>query len=176
MHTQASCLSFESGFYNHASVSLAITCVKPDQILGVDVTFAPPYCSTGLQKLAELRSRYGSPDAERFLARPGIRLAVEYGSDGLACQMEIEPGATTLLFKTAEEILDEAVPSSTRGKLIHEMNTQAGWGVIRTLEYENVTIGLSGTACPSLLPNDCREQVQHAGATFKRAACQNLPQ
>jgi hypothetical protein len=177
MHTQDSCAAWESGPYGTASITVTMNvCVPLAQVTGAEINFLPHDCPSGRQESAELRSHYGPPNAERFLARPGIRLAVEYGSDGLACQMEIEPGATTLLFKTAEEILDEAVPSSTRRKLIHEMNTQAGWGAIRTLEYENVTIGLSGTACPSLLPNDCHEQVQMAGATFKRAACQNLPQ
>jgi hypothetical protein len=39
----------------------------------------------------ELRNRYGDPDVERFRARPGVGLTVEYGSDGVACQMLIEP-------------------------------------------------------------------------------------
>jgi hypothetical protein len=140
MHTQDSCLAFETGPYGAASVAqVALTmnvCLPLAQVTAAEITFLPHQCPSARQKSAELRSRYGPPDAERFLARPGIRLDVEYGSDGLACQMQIEPGATPLLFKTAEEILDEAVPSSTRGKLIREINTQAGWGVIRTLEYE----------------------------------------
>ena len=43
------------------------------------------------QSSSELRSRYGEPDIERFIMRPGIALTVEYGSDGLACEMLIEP-------------------------------------------------------------------------------------
>ena len=154
-----------------------------DEVVGLgtrgawaDVTFLPGQCPSAPQKLAELRSRYGNPDADNFLVRPGIRLAVEYGSDGLACEMKIEQGATTLLFKTAEEILDEAIPPSGRGRLVNGGETRGGWGMIEWREYENVRIGLSGTVCPPLLPNDCREQVQSAGATFKRAACQNVPQ
>jgi len=38
----------------------------------------------------ELHSRYGEPDIERFVVRPGVGLTVEYGSDGQACQMMIE--------------------------------------------------------------------------------------
>jgi hypothetical protein len=43
------------------------------------------------QSSQEFHSRYGEPDIERFAARPGISLAVEYGSDHLACQVVIEP-------------------------------------------------------------------------------------
>jgi len=38
------------------------------------------------QTSQELHNRYGEPDRERFAARPGIALTVQYGSDGLACQ------------------------------------------------------------------------------------------
>jgi hypothetical protein len=36
------------------------------------------------QSSQELRNRYGEPDLERFIARPGIGLTVQYGSDHLA--------------------------------------------------------------------------------------------
>jgi hypothetical protein len=176
MHTQDSCVVWESGPYGTASITLTMNvCLPLAQVTGAEINLLPHQCLSTREKSAELHSRYGQPDADNFQVRPGIGLLVEYGTDGEAREMQIDSGATPLLFKTAEEILDESVPSSTRGKLIREMNTQAGWGVIRTLEYEKVTIGLSGTACPSLLPNDCREQVQHAGATFKRGVW-TLPQ
>jgi len=44
-----------------------------------------------MQSSQEFHSRYGEPDMERFTARPGISLAVEYGSDHLACQLLIKP-------------------------------------------------------------------------------------
>jgi hypothetical protein len=37
------------------------------------------------QSSPELRSRYGQPDLERFIARPGIGLTVQYGSDHHDC-------------------------------------------------------------------------------------------
>jgi hypothetical protein len=40
---------------------------------------------------AELDNRYGESDLERFMPRPGIGLAVQYGSDHLTCQVLIEP-------------------------------------------------------------------------------------
>src|SRR6202035_532048 len=39
---------------------------------------------------ADLRSRYGEPNMERFLVRPGISFSVEYGSDHLACVARLE--------------------------------------------------------------------------------------
>jgi len=42
------------------------------------------------QTSPEFHSRYGEPDRERFMARPGISLSVEYGTDGLVCQVLLE--------------------------------------------------------------------------------------
>src|SRR5258708_40333520 len=39
----------------------------------------------------DLHNRYGEPDMERFIVRPGIGLTAQYGSDQLACQVLIEP-------------------------------------------------------------------------------------
>ena len=36
------------------------------------------------QSSSDFRNQYGEPDRERFAARPGISLTVEYGSDHLA--------------------------------------------------------------------------------------------
>ena len=44
-----------------------------------------------LQSSQDFHNRYGEPDRERFAARPGISLTVEYGSDHLACHALIEP-------------------------------------------------------------------------------------
>lgn len=176
MDFQSSCLESELTSYAHVRIDRVSDCNQKGRgVESVDIAFQPSHCPSASQKSSELRSRYGQPNAERFRVRPGIRLAVEYGSDGLACEMKIEPDETPLLFKTAEEILDEAIPPSGRGKLVNGGETRGGWGMIEWREYENVTIGLSGTVCPPLLPNDCREQVQSAGATFKRATCQKPP-
>src|SRR6266700_777027 len=42
------------------------------------------------QSSEELHTRYGDPDQERFSARPGISLTVEYGADHLACKLLLE--------------------------------------------------------------------------------------
>jgi hypothetical protein len=39
------------------------------------------------QTSQSLRDRYGEPDIERFTAAHDIGLTVQYGSDGVACQI-----------------------------------------------------------------------------------------
>jgi hypothetical protein len=39
---------------------------------------------------ADLHGRYGDPDVERFIVRPGITLMVAYGTYQAACQMVVE--------------------------------------------------------------------------------------
>jgi len=77
------------------------------------------------QSSQEFHSRYGEPDTERFTARPGISLAVEYGSDQLACQVLIEPPqslihqeeqARLMSSEGASQVLEEVAPVATRGK------------------------------------------------------------
>ncbi len=129
----------------------------------VDVTFKGPSRPTS----TELHARYGQPESERFQARPGIVLTVDYGSDGLACGMLITSRETLssetddgkLPFDSAllnpgkhylekvDEILNEAVPESTRGEVGAAMNTLAGCGLIGNAEYGNVSISRAGNAC-----------------------------
>jgi hypothetical protein len=78
--------------------------------------------ATGSQ---ELHNRYGEPDRERFAARPGISLSVEYGSDHLVCYALIEPPQPLIYAEdqvrlmpseAVTEVLEEIVPVATRGK------------------------------------------------------------
>src|SRR5215472_12498836 len=79
------------------------------------------------QSSQELRSRCGEPDIERFTAAPDIGLTVEYGSDGLACQIAIER-KQSLLHEQAEkymrpevasELIDQIAPPVSRGKEVN---------------------------------------------------------
>lgn len=73
-------------------------------------------------------ARYGQPDVERFALRPDITMAVEYGSDGKACLLNIEPRQAeisavnydrpTMSKETATDLLKEVVPPETRGNSI----------------------------------------------------------
>jgi hypothetical protein len=126
------------------------------------------------QSSEELHNRYGKPTLERFQARPGINLTVEYGSDGLACQIVIEPPQqlihqeeqTQLMSsESVSEILEEVAPVATRGKVI----TGGSFGDFRAVaqftDYENLSIMRS--ALKSSNPDhDLRTQI-----IFKRNAC-----
>jgi hypothetical protein len=138
------------------------------------------------QNSSELRLHYGKPDIERFLVRPEIGLTVEYGSDGLACQMEIRP-LRPLLYgiiqadkvisdklmsvDTMDEILNEVVPPATRGaKIRDEGGFQSGSTYESGVSYDNVTIMHVRHGCDVLQPN-CEVG---ASVTFKRPVCENL--
>jgi hypothetical protein len=130
----------------------------------------------------ELRDRYGRPDRERFLVRPGISLTVEYGSDGLACQMIIE--APRPLISEAEfeqdsllsmddvtQIMDEVIPVATRGAGPRPLvDFQSSSNVASFEGYENLTISHVTHDCASLKPK-CEAR---AIVTFKRKTCENL--
>jgi hypothetical protein len=124
----------------------------------------------------ELRNRYGEPDRERFAARPGISLAVEYGSDHLACQALIEPPQpltyteeqVPLMFSEGvSEVLEEIVPVASRGKEINGLISVHGCNEARMTDYENVSIMRSTHTCdPSSPDQDVRTAI-----TFKRDIC-----
>jgi hypothetical protein len=114
------------------------------------------------QSSQELHSRYGDPDRERFMARPGISVSVQYGSDGLACFMLLE--SPRFLFNSEEaeqeyyahtkhmqppssmesnavtEILEELVPRSSRGRELDQSISQVGRTKLLVNDYEDVLI------------------------------------
>jgi hypothetical protein len=124
----------------------------------------------------ELRHRYGEPDVERFIARPGIGLTVEYGSDHLTCQLLIEPPqsfvhqdeqAKLMSSDAVSQVLEEIVPLTSRGKEISSVISQSGCNVARITEYESVSIMRSRHTCePSSPEQDVRTII-----FFKRDIC-----
>jgi hypothetical protein len=130
------------------------------------------------QSSGELRSRYGAPDMERFTVRPGIGLTVEYGSDGLACAMLIEPplplfhGEEQALYMSFDEvtsILDELVPVGMRGQEIGHSISQMGRARHELIQYENVSIGRSTDEGVPLKP----ERETRANVIFSRDVCRS---
>ena len=129
------------------------------------------------QSSQELHNRYGEPTLERFQARPGISVTVEYGSDHLACQIVIEPPQPLIhqeeqtQFMSSEgvsEILEEVAPVAMRGKVITEGRFGDFQFVADFTEYDNMSI--MRTASKSSNPNhDSRTQI-----TFKRDACPKM--
>ena len=81
-------------------------------------------CLCAGQTSQEFHSRYGESDTERFKIRDSIGLTVEYGSDGLACQVEIKPQNLFVQREpqrfmapdVVDGIIDEVVPPDARGR------------------------------------------------------------
>jgi len=128
----------------------------------------------------DLHSRYGEPDIERFVVRPGIGLTVEYGSDGQACQMMIE-GQKMLIAKeqppkgmspdVVSGILDEIVPFSVRGNEVGNAVESMGCSEVHIQEYGNVWISRSTDNCLPLKP----DREMGVRICFKRPSCPPNP-
>jgi len=128
------------------------------------------------QSSQDFHNRYGEPDRERFAARPGITLNVEYGSDHLACYALIDPprsltsseeNVPLMSSEGVSEVLEEVAPAAMRGKEISTGLTQRGCNQFRITDYENVSIMRSTHTCdPSSHDQDIRTAI-----TFKRAVC-----
>ena len=128
------------------------------------------------QSSSDFRNHYGEPNRERFAARPGISLTVEYGSDHLACYAMIDPPqqlfhleehVPLMSSKDVSEVLEQVAPVAMRGKQISTSLTMSGCNQIRLTVYENVSIMRSTHTCePSSPDQDIRTAI-----TFKRDIC-----
>jgi hypothetical protein len=133
-------------------------------------------CVLLTQSSQEFHSRYGEPDIERFAARLGISLAVEYGSDHLACQVVIEPPqslihqeeqARLMSSDGSSQVLEEVAPVAMRGKESNAMIRVSGCNEARMTDYEKVFIMRTTHTCDaSSLDQDVRIAI-----TFKRDIC-----
>ena len=128
------------------------------------------------QSSQDFHNRYGEPDRERFAARPGITLAVEYGSDHLACYALIDPPQPLLYSQEhvplmssegVSEVLEEVAPVAMRGKEIQTFLTQSGCNQSRLTDYENVSIMRSTHTCDT----SSHDQDIRTAITFKREVC-----
>ena len=128
------------------------------------------------QTSQEFHSKYGEPDIERFAARPGIALTVEFGSDRLACQALLESPqpllhrqeqASFMFSDAVTEILEEIAPASMRGEETDKIIQMSGCNELEMVEYANVSITRSTHDC---VPSSPDRDVQ-ATVTFKRDAC-----
>jgi hypothetical protein len=101
------------------------------------------------QTAIDLTARYGDPDVERFIVRPGITMVARYAEDRTACEMLIEPKHSiqrsddkeqSMATGTVSKIIDELVPESERGILLNRMIENMGASEFQVAEYQNVTI------------------------------------
>jgi hypothetical protein len=125
----------------------------------------------------DLHSRYGPPYGESFIARPGISLSVEYGSDHRACQARLFPPQSLLTHQELEtplmrseavsEVIEEVAPTAMRGKEINSAIVQSGCNVAAFTDYENVSIMRATHECDPGSPD------RDASTTiiFKRDIC-----
>jgi hypothetical protein len=133
-------------------------------------------CFGAAQTAQEFHSKFGEPDIERFTARPGIGLTVEFGSDGLACQELLEPlqplfhreeQAPLMSSDVVTEVLEEIAPADIRGKDTGKSITVSGCNKVEIFEYEHLSITRSTHDCDPSSPN--REV--RATVAFKRDPC-----
>jgi len=124
----------------------------------------------------DLHNRYGEPNMERFTARPGIGLTVEYGSDHLACQVLVEPPQSLihqeqqlpLMFSDGvSEVLEEIAPTTMRGNENFNSISVSGCNESRITVYDNITMLRSKRTCDPFSP----DQDVRATITFKRDIC-----
>jgi hypothetical protein len=126
---------------------------------------------------ADLHRRYGVPDMERFMARPGISLSVEYGSDHLACVARLEPPQSLLDSQEIQrplmpsedvsEVIEEVAPSAMRGNLIGNSSFQSGCNVGGLSDYENVSLMRATHECDP----DNPDRDASTTINFKRDIC-----
>jgi hypothetical protein len=124
----------------------------------------------------EFHNRYAEPDMERFMARPGVALIVEYGSDHLACRILVEPAHSLfrpdrngplMSSETVDEILEENVPVATRGMSISSSIDSMPCAEKRRTQYQGLTIDRIRNICMSETP----EHEVRAEVTFNRDVC-----
>jgi len=101
------------------------------------------------QTANDLTARYGDPDAEQFVVRPGITMMAKYADDRTACEMLIEPKRSiqrrdhkeqSMATDKVSEIINELIPESERGILLSHGIEDMGAAEFLFAEYQNVTI------------------------------------
>ena len=96
-----------------------------------------------------LQTKYGAPlDRETFTVRPGIEMVVDYGPNKQACRIRLPSGrqivgtvsSGIITKQQIDEVLNEVVPPSIRGKEINGGVEAFGLPMLVFTEYEHVTI------------------------------------
>ena len=101
------------------------------------------------QTAGDLTARYGDPDAEQFVVRPGITMMARYAEDRTACEMLIEPKHSiqrhddkeqSMATGTVSKVIDELIPELERGIQLNRIIESMGASEYHVAEYQNVTI------------------------------------
>lgn len=104
-------------------------------------------CSAfGQMDTSTLRAKYGEPIArETFRVRPNIEAVVDYGTGHQVCKIDLPPGSYVnpphgASNHDVDQVIDELVPPSARGKKINQGVMSAGRIAVSFADYENVNI------------------------------------
>jgi hypothetical protein len=119
-----------------------------------------------------------APDVERFTVRPNIKVTAEYGPDGQACRIRIEPSPDPAHDKISQppapmeevtDVLDEVVPPEMRGKFVGQGEQIPGQcrGAAIPTEYERAEIRLYYGLCDKV------PTVHGVDVYFKRPVCED---
>jgi hypothetical protein len=133
-------------------------------------------CSAfGQMDTSTLRPKYGEPLARETLqVRPNIEAVVNYGTGHQVCKIDLPPGSYVNIvgeipphFATkqqVDEVIDELVPPSVRGKKIGSSFASAGRLSERFTDYEHLKLHE---------PQDPDHPGRRTGVTitFNRADC-----
>ena len=93
-----------------------------------------------------LRAKYGEPIArETFQVRPNIEAVVNYSTGHQVCKIDLPPGSYVnpphgASNHDVDEVIDELVPLSARGKEIGVGVLSLSRASVRLLKYEHVDI------------------------------------
>jgi hypothetical protein len=120
--------------------------------------------ATTPQDSLDLRARYGEPDLERFAIRPDVTLTAEYGSDGKARTLEIEPRHVflhpffeqqpSMSREAAMDALNEVMPETHGQNSGPNAVMQASCGAIQFMFYKSISVSVGLDPCVS--PNRVR--------------------
>jgi hypothetical protein len=128
------------------------------------------------QTATDLHTRYGAPDAQRYVVRLGITLMATYGTDQAACRMVIRPtlsiipGDESTKYMRPEvvaQIIDEVLPEADRGELLLGLVTKSGCNDYETMDFQDVTVSRFRHKCDLPKP----EIEGEATVTRKNPAC-----
>jgi hypothetical protein len=134
-------------------------------------------CSSAFAQMdtTTLRTKYGEPLArETFQVRPNIEAVMNYGTSHQVCRIDLPPGSYMNIvgeipphFATkqqVDEVIDELVPPSVRGKEIGTGALSLSRASVRLIGYDHLDIAE---------PQDPDHPGQRTGVTitFKRPDC-----
>jgi hypothetical protein len=102
------------------------------------------FCGSGFAQQVDastLRAKYGEPlDEEVFHVRPNMDIVVAYGPGRRVCHIDLPQIRLGISTQQVDEVIDELVPPSARGKEIGRRAVGSGRVSMASVDYEHVSI------------------------------------